>query len=111
MGILILPTELLLFRLGKLGLDNVERLELLPPLCEPESRLSSSLAEVRLRPLMPLRLILILPMIRSETEDVPMENPLMVIRSSSPPPFFLKIRGMVLMMIGVYSCGGIDEGG
>lgn len=94
MGILILPTELLLFRTEKLGLDRSDRL--LPPPCELESRLSSSLVEVRLRPLTPLRVILIRPMMRSETEDVPIENPPMVI-SSSPPPFFLKIRGMALV--------------
>ena len=105
MGMLNLPTELLRRRLAKLALDRRDLLELFPPLLEPESRLSSSLAEVRLRPLMPLRLILIRPMIRSETEDVPIEKPLMVISSSKPLRLLrLNIRGILAGAVGGRGC-------
>jgi hypothetical protein len=102
-----LPTELLLIFLEKLASD---RRELLPPLLE-ESRLASPLSEARFRLLMPLRLILIRPMMRSLTEEVPMEKPLMVIMSSSPLRLLrLKMRGMVSDCSVLVSCGGFALG-
>ena len=98
-GILILPTELLLLPL-KLG--NVSFLPppaaLPPPLAEKSSSSSNASLSDEPRFLKLPRLTRIRPMMRSETEEPPMEKAEIVMASSS---LFLPLRRNIRDMVGL----------